>query len=363
MVGPEGPAAGAQTPAAPAAGVTGQQVAAADAQSAAAVSPAASEAAASANGSPAAIPTAPGGIAGGTQQSPGANPPSASQAAQAPAQPGEAVAPALRAMRGERVADGAPVARPAGAPQPAAGTAPAHQAQQAATAGAGTPQAATAAAESQAGQAGIAAAQIVGAAQPGTDAAADMPGEVKVSGSDTVVMRQESPRSDGPAPAQAADRAPPRPDATAIVRLAQQVGQRAGAGETRFEIRMDPPELGRIEVRLHIDRDNRAHAVLLAERADTLSDLSRASRALERALEDAGLKLAQGGLEFGLKRDAPHQGMAEGRQPVERLVAADGDGDGAGGAMSGGRGQSEPDEAVTLYGFRLARPAHIAVRI
>jgi flagellar hook-length control protein FliK len=265
-------------------------------------------------------------------------------------------------MRGERAADGAPVARPAGAIQSAAANAPAHQAQQAATAGAGTPQAATAPGESQAGQAGIAAVQIAGAAQQGTDAA-DMPGDVKVSGSDTVVMRQESARSDGPAPAQAADRAPPRTDATAIVRLAQQIGQRAGAGATRFQIRMDPPELGRIEVRLHIDRENRAHAVLLAERADTLSDLSRASRALERALEDAGLKLAQGGLEFGLKRDAPHQGMADGRQPVERLIVPDGDGDGAGGAMSGGGGQSEPDEAATLYGFRLARPAHIAVRI
>ena len=47
------------------------------------------------------------------------------------------------------------------------------------------------------------------------------------------------------------------------------------AGNSRFEIRLDPPELGRIDVRLDVDRDGNVSSRLVIERADTYDLLRR----------------------------------------------------------------------------------------
>ena len=73
------------------------------------------------------------------------------------------------------------------------------------------------------------------------------------------------------------------------------------AGKNRFEIRLDPPELGRIEVRLDVDRDGQVTTRLIADRSDTLDLLRRDASGLERALQDAGLKTADNGLQFSLR--------------------------------------------------------------
>ena len=75
----------------------------------------------------------------------------------------------------------------------------------------------------------------------------------------------------------------------------------AHAGKNRFEIRLDPPELGRIEVRLDVDRDGHTTSRLIADRADTLDLLRRDASGLERALQDAGLKTSDNGLQFSLR--------------------------------------------------------------
>ena len=75
----------------------------------------------------------------------------------------------------------------------------------------------------------------------------------------------------------------------------------AQAGKNHFEIRLDPPELGRIEVRLDVDRDGHVTSRLIADRSDTLDLLRRDASGLERALQDAGLKTADNGLQFSLR--------------------------------------------------------------
>jgi chemotaxis protein MotD len=83
--------------------------------------------------------------------------------------------------------------------------------------------------------------------------------------------------------------------------LFARIAHRIIAGDTRFEIRLDPPELGRIEVRLDVDRNGQAQTQLSAERPQTLELLQRDSAALERALKDAGLD--SNSLSFSLKGD------------------------------------------------------------
>ena len=76
---------------------------------------------------------------------------------------------------------------------------------------------------------------------------------------------------------------------------------RAEAGEKKFEIRLDPPDLGRIEVQLNVDSSGRATSHLIVDRADTLDLLRRDAPALERALQSAGLTTDEGALQFSLR--------------------------------------------------------------
>lgn len=86
-----------------------------------------------------------------------------------------------------------------------------------------------------------------------------------------------------------------------IATMAVQIAGQFRAGIQRFSIRMDPPELGRIDVRLEVGHDGSVASRLTVERSETLDMLMRDSKALERALNDAGLKTDQGSLQFSLK--------------------------------------------------------------
>ncbi len=92
-------------------------------------------------------------------------------------------------------------------------------------------------------------------------------------------------------------RQPPIP----LAGVAIEIASKALAGKNHFEIRLDPPELGRIEVRLDVDRDGNVTSRLIADRSDTLDLLRRDATGLERALQDAGLKTADNGLQFSLR--------------------------------------------------------------
>lgn len=82
--------------------------------------------------------------------------------------------------------------------------------------------------------------------------------------------------------------------------VAQHVIRRFEGQSTSIEVRLDPAELGRVQVKLEVGADSRVTAVVAADNPATLSDLMRSSRELERALESAGLELASGGLSFDL---------------------------------------------------------------
>lgn len=83
--------------------------------------------------------------------------------------------------------------------------------------------------------------------------------------------------------------------------IAIEIATRASEGKRRFEIRLDPPELGRIDVRLDVARDGQVTSRLVVERADTLDLLRRDSATLERALQSAGLRTDDSGLQFSLR--------------------------------------------------------------
>jgi flagellar hook-length control protein FliK len=90
----------------------------------------------------------------------------------------------------------------------------------------------------------------------------------------------------------------------AVVQVYTRFVERFDGRAQRFEVRLDPAELGRVDVRIEIGADKKVHAVLAAHDSAALTDLMRGQRALERALTDAGIDLKDGGLKFELANDS-----------------------------------------------------------
>ena len=83
------------------------------------------------------------------------------------------------------------------------------------------------------------------------------------------------------------------------------------------------PARGRIDVRLDVDRNGNVTSRLIVERADTLDLLRRDAAGLERALQDAGLKTADNGLQFSLRDQSLNQQQAGGNADAGSAPAID----------------------------------------
>jgi flagellar hook-length control protein FliK len=92
--------------------------------------------------------------------------------------------------------------------------------------------------------------------------------------------------------------------------LAVEIAARSQSGAKQFDIRLDPPELGRVDVRLSIDAAGKASAHLSADQPQTLTLLQKDAPTLTRALRDAGLDVSQDGLNFSLRQQANQDGGA-----------------------------------------------------
>jgi flagellar hook-length control protein FliK len=96
--------------------------------------------------------------------------------------------------------------------------------------------------------------------------------------------------------------------------LAVQIAARSQSGAKQFDIRLDPPELGRVEVRLSIDASGKASAHMTADQPNTLTLLQKDSGSLTQALRDAGLDVARDGLNFSLRGQDSQNGSRNGGQ-------------------------------------------------
>ena len=92
--------------------------------------------------------------------------------------------------------------------------------------------------------------------------------------------------------------------------IAVHIASQASAGNQRFNIRLDPPELGRIDIRLEIGRDGQTLTHLAVEKPETLDLLRQDQRQLERALTNAGLDSRNGSLSFSLKEENQNRQQA-----------------------------------------------------
>lgn len=94
---------------------------------------------------------------------------------------------------------------------------------------------------------------------------------------------------------------PASEEPTNVTDLGAVIAAKSAAGVKSFEIRLDPAELGRVEVKLTVGADGKADATIVAHRPETLALLLRDSQNLERTLRESGLELSNSGLNFSLK--------------------------------------------------------------
>lgn len=130
--------------------------------------------------------------------------------------------------------------------------------------------------------------------------------------------------------------------------IALQMARNLQKGISRFDIRLDPPEMGRIDVRMEVGKDGHVAAHMTVDRPETLDLLQRDARALQQALNNAGLQADSDSLNFTLRDQSS-------------------DGDRSGFAGGGGRGTddavSEEVTSAPIYNVNLSATGGIDIRV
>lgn len=191
-----------------------------------------------------------------------------------------------------------------------------------------------------------------------------VPGAAAAGGGGASVAQAMASPASGTVVAAAAAAAPPEVAAPAqapqpllapvpLGAVPMTIGLRALGGSNRFEIRLDPADLGRIDVSLDIGKDNGVvTAHLVVDRVETLALLQRDAGALQQALSQTGLEAGEASINLSLRSgtDPGGQGGDRGSEP-----------------RRGGPGTAEPADtraAVEAAPLRVLRgPAGIDIRI
>lgn len=117
-----------------------------------------------------------------------------------------------------------------------------------------------------------------------------------------------------------------------------EIARHVAAGREEVLIRLDPAELGRIEVRLSFDREGSLRAVMAADSPAALDMLRREAGDLSRALADAGVRADPQSFRFDSRSGDAGQSWQRGHQGGEGRSGAEG-----GMARRGGdAGEGEP---------------------
>jgi flagellar hook-length control protein FliK len=128
--------------------------------------------------------------------------------------------------------------------------------------------------------------------------------------------------------------------------IAVQIRDAMQNGNSRLTVALHPVELGRVEVKLDIDKDKNVTATIVVDRPGTLDLLRNDAKALERALQDAGLQTGNGSLSFNLRDGSGQNG---GGQNGSGTGSGSGQGNGASGSEV--KAEVRADVVATADGY------------
>jgi flagellar hook-length control protein FliK len=128
--------------------------------------------------------------------------------------------------------------------------------------------------------------------------------------------------------------------------IAVQIKNAMQNGNSRLTVALHPVELGRVEVKLDIDKDKNVTATIVVDRPATLDMLRNDSKALERALQDAGLQTGNGSLSFNLRDSNGQNGGT-----AQNGTGTNGSGQGTGAGGSEVKAEARADVVATADGY------------
>ena len=109
---------------------------------------------------------------------------------------------------------------------------------------------------------------------------------------------------------------PPKPPVP-IEQVAVQIKKAIGEGADRINIKLQPANLGKVEVKMEIGKDGILTANVIAEKPETLEMLQRDVRGLEKVLQEGGLKTDNQSFNFSLKQQSQQQAANRGNETNE----------------------------------------------
>lgn len=142
-----------------------------------------------------------------------------------------------------------------------------------------------------------------------------------------------------------------QPTQVPAMTIALQIARNLQKGVNRFDIRLDPAEMGRIDVRMEVSRDGAVAAHLTVDRPETLTLLQRDAGSLQQALSDSGLQANPDSLSFSL-RDQNAGGNAQGSSA-----------DGTGTSPLGAAASAEEKIMSPVYNVNLSATGGVDIRI
>ena len=86
-----------------------------------------------------------------------------------------------------------------------------------------------------------------------------------------------------------------------IDQISVKISKALQAGNDKISVQLKPAELGRVDVKMELTHDGRVMAIVTADNKDTLDLLRKDSNDLQKALENAGLKMDSGDMTFNLR--------------------------------------------------------------
>lgn len=158
------------------------------------------------------------------------------------------------------------------------------------------------------------------------------------------------------AQAEAAAQRGTRPAALPVVeQVAVRISKAISDGIDRINVKLNPADLGQIDIRMEIGPDGKFNAVFAADRPQTVELLQRDARELARSLQDAGLRADTGSLSFNLRGQ-----NNQGQQANGSLSAFEDGGNGNNG------GETLPEAApmpANLYSSSNAANGRVDIRV
>lgn len=94
--------------------------------------------------------------------------------------------------------------------------------------------------------------------------------------------------------------------------VAVQIQRNAAANVNTFTMRLDPEELGSLEIRMSFGKDGSVKTHLIADKPETLTLLKHDAPHINRLLQQSGLNADEGSLSFDLRQQNQQHGQDDG---------------------------------------------------